>query len=73
MPNLFDLDAPVPVVVEDSYGTILSNEINIAVYPLDEFAVVRQTAGVHCGDIHVLTENQHVVFARNVFYLFKVC
>ena len=65
VPDFQNLDAPVPIVVEDSDRTVFPDEIDIAVFSLNELAVIRQTARVHRGKVHVFFKNKHA-FGVNV-------
>jgi len=62
VPDSQDFNAPVPVMVEDSSGAVLADEVNFSICASNEFAVVCQVAGVDLRQVDVFFQNQHVFY-----------
>jgi len=66
VPDFQDLNASVPVMVEDADGTVLTNEVDFSVCTSDKLAVVCQSFGVEVSEVNVFSEDQHAFVAMYV-------
>ena len=46
MPNFYDLDAPVPVIVEDADRAVFTDKVDGAVCTSHKLAVIREVADI---------------------------
>jgi hypothetical protein len=61
VPNSQDANSSVPVVVKDSDRAVLSNQVDFTGGTTDKLAVIREVADSQCGEIHVFTEDEHII------------
>jgi len=57
MPDFQDLDATVPIVIEDTNRAVFAYEINVAIGTADKLAVVGQVSNFDVGKIDVFFQN----------------
>ena len=65
MPDFQNFNAPIPVVIKNSDGTVLSDKVDVAISTANKLTVIREIADVQCGKIHIFTENEHAAFAMS--------
>jgi len=61
VPNFKDANATIPVVVKDSDRAVLSNQVDFTGGTTDKLTVIREVADSQCGEIHVFTEDEHII------------
>ena len=63
VPNFQNLDAPVPVVVEDFHRAIASHKVNLSRGAPHKLAVICECLYVEVGEINVFFEDLHAAGA----------
>jgi hypothetical protein len=72
VPNFQDIDATVPVMVEDADGAIFSNEVDLSGGTAHKFTVICEVFYVEGSEIDILFQNNHAVRA-NIVVLPRLC
>lgn len=60
VPDFQNLDAPVPIVVEDSHRAVSPHEVNLSCSATYELAIICECFYVEVGEINVFFQDLHV-------------